>query len=141
MSGELQQIDIEKIMDEIRADIKEKGYTADMLDFQDVSIPERGFSYNESEFENLVNAINATCSVPWYRDLGNGGIKVFVKKVIRKIMTFLIAPIAEDQMKFNVNVANTVNQLAGYVKYQNDIIDDYKNRIIELEKKVKELEK
>lgn len=34
-----QSVNIQKIMEEIRAEIREKGYTADMLSFSDVPLP------------------------------------------------------------------------------------------------------
>lgn len=134
-------INVEKIMEEIRADIKEKGYTEDMLSFQDVKkVQATGFQYNEQECINLVNCVNRDAFIPWYRDLGQGGVKGFFKKVIRKMLVFLIAPMSDEQNRFNSDVTQTLNQFMGYIDMQNNQIEKYKKDIQLLERKIASLE-
>ncbi len=56
----MQKIDVEQIMNEIRAEIREKGYTENELKFQDIPIPavpgtDNG-KFNLAELHNQINA-------------------------------------------------------------------------------------
>lgn len=134
-------IDVEKIMQQIRDDIKEKGYTNDMLSFYEVKIETDGVgSYNENEFKHILHNINVRCSIPWYRDISQGGVTAFVKKVIRKLCTFLIAPMSDDQNFYNAEVAKEFNQVAGYITQTEEQLELYKKNIELLEEKISKLE-
>jgi methyl-accepting chemotaxis protein len=140
--GTINTIDVEKIMEEIRAEIKEKGYTSDMLSFQDVqhTVVEE-YSYNEAEYLELVRRLNTDAYVPWYRDLGVNGVKRFVKKVIRRMISFVVAPMSEEQNRFNSEVCQAVNQLQGYIEQQKHVIETCQKNINLLEEKIARLEK
>lgn len=136
----MQEINVEEIMKEIREDIKNKGYTADMLSFNDVAVPnEEGYTYNYDELCRLVYQVNQCCSVSWARELPGNPIVVFIKKVIRLLVTFLIAPMSDEQNAFNGNTTRVINQLMGYIDAQNNKIESMEKNIEILEEKVAKL--
>lgn len=136
----MQEINVEEIMEEIREDIKNKGYTSDMLSFKDVAVPnEEGYTYNYDELCRLVYQMNQCCSVPWARELPGNVIVVFIKKVIRVLVTFLIAPMSDEQNAFNGNATRVINQLMGYIDVQNNKIESMEKNIEMLEEKLAEL--
>ena len=125
---EMQTIDVEKIMDEIRQEIREKGYNDSMLSFKDVDSseylkklkPEDVFDLAELEMQ--VQIANMRAEVPWYHQVEGSAIANFVKKVIRKLIRFVIIPINEEQNAYNAAAAESLTQLLAYVKEQEQTI-------------------
>ena len=103
-------VDIENIMDEIRSDIVSKGYKSDDVIFSEIPV---AVSYNglihSMDLEGSVRLLSARSNVQPYRELKSSGIlgsvKVFSKKVIRKIMKFYVEPVVYDQNAFNETAA------------------------------------
>lgn len=143
MSDVTNEINVEEIMEQIRREIKEKGYENDILSFDDVEADEGNVvlhdSFDEDVFTKEVMGLNHSWSVQTYRDLGSRGPVGFVKKVIRKCIRFYVDPVVEDQNQFNANLVRTVNLLNCYVREQNETINVLKKEIIELKKKNEEL--
>ncbi|MBQ9116204.1 MAG: hypothetical protein IJY04_04210 [Clostridia bacterium] len=112
------EINIEKIMDDIRSEIKEKGYTADMLSFSDVTgiTSELSDGFNYHELTVNLNVANDICMVPFDRPLPGNPIVVFIKKVIRKLIRFYIRPTVEQQNDFNAQMVRCVNILGNHAK-------------------------
>ena len=52
-----QPVNIQKIMEEIRAEIKEKGYTADMLSFSEIPLPAAASEADTADEEAAAQAI------------------------------------------------------------------------------------
>ena len=137
----MDRINVEEIMNEIREDIRQKGYTSDMLSFKDIECPiAYDYQYDNKEFLSILAGINANNNVAWYRDLHQGGIKGRIKKVIRKLIAFIIAPMSDEQNLFNVQVTQGFNQLCGYIEAQTAEIELYKKKVMLLEQKMQELE-
>lgn len=136
----MQEINVEEIMQKIREEIKNKGYTSDMLSFSDVETPsEEGYSYNYEELCRLVYQVNQSCSVAWVRELPGNPIVVFIKKIIRTLAAFLIAPMSDDQNVFNGSATRVINQLMGYINMQNGKIEEMERNMDLLEEKVARL--
>lgn len=135
------KIDVEKIMQEIREDIKEKGYTNEMLSFHEVQVQTEGVNtFNKNEYKHILHNINMNCNVPWYRDIAQGGVIGFIKKVVRKMCAFLIAPISDQQNLFNGEVTKEFNQITGYMDEIEEQFELYKKNIELLEEKISKLE-
>lgn len=135
-------IDVEKIMESIRAEIKEKGYTPDMLSFNDVKKVEgeyETFNYQELRFQ--VTEMNHHCVIPWYRDLYGNKIKQLFKKIIRKLISFIIAPMSEEQTRYNVETVRAMNQMVAYIEQQNEKIELYEKQIQTLEMNIAAIKK
>lgn len=103
-------INIEEIMAEIKREIKEKGLSGEMLSFEDVpyrKTPQAGGSVSEA-----LEYLNSNYNVQPYKELKGNALKVFFKKVIRKLTKFYIEPAVEDQNGVNSNIVTVLNSLA-----------------------------
>lgn len=138
---EMKIINVEKIMEEIRAEIKKKGYVDDLPDFSDtfctIAPSHRGI-FDKDEFQKSVQYLNENWNIQAYRQLvGNGlagKIKVLIRKIIRKCIKFYIEPIVEEQDKFNAKVTTSFNILTLYVTQMQEENDKLKKQIEQLEK-------
>ena len=127
----MKEINVEEIMEIIRQDIKNKGYTADMLSFKDVNTPiDSAGQFSLEEFRCTIGAISASRYVPGRTNdnIGNG-VKGLIKKVIRKLVWFIIAPISDGQNIYNEQVATALLQLQNYIEEQNRQMKEYKEKI------------
>lgn len=136
----MQQINVEHIMEEIRAEIREKGYTADMLSFTDVPLP--------AEHENMTDGISAadavgrmrrTSFIAWRRPV-NSGMKGIVKRALYKLTGFIVAPVTEDQTAFNVSAVSMAEQIGAVLEAQQKELVQQKETIEFLQKRISRLE-
>jgi len=72
--------------------------------------------YNTSLMEQHREAMNAVSEISYYRPLtaSRSILKkpiIFIKKILRKMMCYLIQPIADDQTEFNRASTATVNEM------------------------------
>lgn len=134
-------INIEKIMEEIREDIKAKGYTNDMLSFDEVvTIKGTEGDFNRQEYDTALNYLNHSYHVPSLRPLGGNPLFVFVKKVIRKLTKFYVEPIVASQNEYNAFNVRVLNGLSKRVMSEDaDTIPEMLKRIEMLEMQVKTL--
>ncbi len=133
-------INIEEIMAEIKRGIREKGLTADMLSFEDVPYEKpvdmtSGTSVEESD--EALRYLNTHYYIQPYKELGGNPLKVFFKKVIRKLTKFYVEPVVFEQNEFNANTAKVLNTIRNSVG--DAAAPDYSGRIEVLELAQKEL--
>ena len=124
-------INIEEIMADIKREIKEQGLTGDMLSFEDVpykKTPQAGGSVKEA-----LDFLNSNYNVQPYKELKGNPLKVFFKKVIRKLTKFYVEPITEEQNGINSGIVTALNGLS------ENTSDDMANRVETLELANKEL--
>ena len=86
----MRQVNVEEIMEEIKDEIKEKGYTDDMLSFSDIPLAN----------VDLAGQMKDAAFIAWRRPVSQG-VKGIIKRIIRKCVGFVIAPVTEDQTRFN----------------------------------------
>lgn len=140
MSEAISPINIEEIMQQIRNEIVESGYTDDMLSFDDVELDDGNFqfdTFNKEDFNKEVYDLNHRWNIQTYRNLGSGGIVGFIKKVVRKMIRFYVDPVVEDQNQFNADLVKTMNLMSCYIQEQDATIAILKNRIQKLEEAVR----
>ena len=101
-------INIEETMTEIKQKIKEQGLTADMLSFEDVPYKKNAQSGSASE---ALDYISTHYYIQPYKELQGNGIKVFFKKVLRKLMKFYVEPVVFEQNDFNANAVTVIKSL------------------------------
>ena len=102
----MDSINVEQIMQEIRAQIKEKGLNTEIMPFEDIPFPEnRVDAFDKLEKEN--KQLRAESNVPYYYEMPKG-IKTFIKKVIRKAVHGVVAPILDNQNRFNADVVDNL---------------------------------
>lgn len=128
------EINIEKIMEEIRQDIKNKGFVEIAPRFEDIplSYSDMGMEseeFDRTEFQKSLDYINLNWDVPYYFNIGSKKITVFIKRVIRKLVKFLVWPINQKQNEMNANFVRSINQIRNYI----DNEDNIKNQVDNLE--------
>lgn len=120
-------INIEEMMNDIRTEIKEKGYSADMLSFDDVvaSINRNADTvyvnncdskFSVNDYNSVVSYLNAAQAVPVSMPLPGNPIIVFIKKIIRRLTRVTIRPITEHQTEYNAYTARAFEMIGTYVE-------------------------
>lgn len=162
MSEAIKEINIEEIMKEIRADIQTRSMLENIPDFADIDVsPDMINATNTMETLDIAECIrdlNDTYEVGYFELYQGNPLKVFIKKVLRKILKFLILPITERQNLFNANVVKYVNakekagtdsvQIAGmsgeqlekYFMNQEKLVESLESKVILMEERIRTLE-
>jgi len=106
-------INIEEIMADIRKKIKEENLTADMLSFEDVPYkkPVQVQPNTLEAADESLRYLNTRYYIQPYKELKGNPIKVFFKKVLRKLVKFYIEPVVFEQNDFNANTVAVLNTL------------------------------
>ena len=137
-------VDVEKIMQEIRDEIKQKGLDKELLSFEPVRSKNISETYDCFDYEGFldnVDKINRTCLLQPNKPITGNPIAVLVKKTIRKLTRFYIAPIVCDQSEFNVSVTRATNAIRYYIdecRKDKEQIEELLSRVEALEKQLKE---
>ena len=130
--SETNGIDVTKIMEEIRANIKESGADRIPLSFRDTSS-----GASASTLDEAVRYLAYNYEVTAYRMLEGNKLKRFFKKCIRKAGSFFVLPIVAQQNKLNYHYY----MVCEAVKNQKNEIEDLQKTLTSLEAKVDALEK
>lgn len=130
--SETNGIDVTKIMEEIRANIKESGADRIPLSFQDTSS-----GASASTLDEAVRYLAYNYEVTAYQMLEGNKLKRFFKKCIRKAGSFFVLPIVAQQNKLNYHYY----MVCEAVKNQKNEIADLQKTLSDLESKVDALEK
>ncbi len=135
-------INIEEIMDEIRQNIKDRGYDKAPVSFEQIeihsSVLKIGTGYDSDEFMNELEFLDSNCTTSFHVSIAGGNpFSVFIKKVIRKMTRFIVAPLVDSQNAYNVSNVKCMNQISEFISE----MEQYKTRIEQLEKELKELKK
>lgn len=136
--AENKEINIESIMQEIRNDIREKGYTSDLLSFDDIIVDTSSINavkFDKVKFNEDMYSINHEWDVQAYRPLQGNKIAVFFKKVIRKCVYFFVEPIVLSQDGFNASLVRMMNQMNCYIEERDHEIAQLKEEIEQLKEK------
>lgn len=136
--AEENNINIENIMEQIKNDISAKGYTNDLLSFDDVVVDVSSMNvlkFDRVKFNEDLYVANHEWEVNPYRPLQGGKVRVFIRKVIRKLVYFFVEPIVMAQDGFNASIVRMMNQMSCYIDEQNKEIESLKAKISELEGK------
>jgi len=133
MENNGQTIDVKQIMEEIRREIKDKGYKNEDISFSDIPMSgsRSAMPYSDQFIKNF-SALREQHSVIAKRTLVSnrvfGSLIIAVKKIIRKLMSFYIEPIVADQ--------NAINSLSVACIVEMHLeMESMRNRIELLEKK------
>ena len=152
------EINVENIMNEIRADIKKRGLTDDALPFDSVSEHDvmRRTDFDMNALEMALSKYAMTCKIDPYPPIlkSKGGLlgsfQVLFKKVIRKCVNFHVTPIVlaiNDSNNENLENLKQIRDLAKIqaTKEEQEIVSIELNRNLKkanviLETKNSELE-
>ena len=107
-------INIEEIMADIRKKIKDENLTADMLSFEDVPYkkPVQVKAGTLEAADESLRYLNTRYYIQPYKQLQGNPVKVFIKKVLRKMIKFYIEPVVFEQNDFNANTVVVLNTLS-----------------------------
>lgn len=112
-------------MAQIKREIEEKVLTSDMLSFEDVPYKKpvqvdavAGTSLSAAN--EALTYINAHHYIQPYKPLPGNPIKVFFKKVIRKLTKFYVEPIVFEQNSFNAAAVNVLNVMKSAAESRQD---------------------
>lgn len=118
-------VDVQKIVEEIRAQICRDGVREQVPAFSRIAVPgdNNGVPTQErqnkwDEFIENLRVVNLSYDNPYYWELGPRGVKTFVKRVIRKILKFLLLPILAKQNEFNAHTVRCLNAMRELVEEQ-----------------------
>ncbi|MGN0838689.1 MAG: hypothetical protein ACI4NN_06355 [Pyramidobacter sp.] len=141
-------INVEKIMEEIRREIKEKGLTNDVLSFENIPVPDELSTsedtigdFDRQKFLSSSRAVNRSYRVSLWRPLSGSRLKQFVKKVIRRLIRPIVQPVIEDQTAFNSAVMRNLNEVRNYVIKNDDAEKSRDKQYADLLKKAEQMEK
>lgn len=132
MSNNIQSIDVEKIMEEIRANISARGETEEVLSF-DESFADAEYDneivgsvdYNEKELHHFLVSANQEHNIPFYQMIPKGGFKSFIKRSIRKMIAFVVLPLRDAQNRYNANVVQVLTQMEAYSLEQKQYMKEH----------------
>ena len=134
-------IDVQQIMADIKNEIKEKGYTSDMLSFKDINGGRlASCEFSLEEFKNIIVSMEDTKIIPWQQNNLGHGLKGFIKKIIRKLVGFVIAPVSDGQNEYNQYVTSAFYQMLGFIEKQDEMIEQHESRINTLLDRIEQLE-
>ena len=120
MENEHIEVDVKKIMREIRAQIHMEEELERLPAFEDIPIrdPEQMNAIRAeqsrpdwAQTEESLSYLNVYYTVPYYWDFTGGRIKVFLKRVVRKLAKCLLSPIVEKQNELNARIVRCLNNL------------------------------
>ncbi len=123
------KIDVEKIMEEIRDEIKKNGYESSKQKFEDVKI--NNSIYSEENFNIAKSAINNSWHLKIFAPIPGHGLKHFIKRLVRKIVRAAFYQQFEIQQTFNENVVKAINELSALVKEQEERIEMLESQLSE----------
>ena len=131
------KIDVEKIMERIRQEIKDTGADKIPLSFEERKtdrIEDTAVDSDGSRLDEAVKYISYNYEVQPYQQLTGNPVKVFIKKAIRKTASFFFLPVVGQQNTLNFNYF----LVSEAVRDQKKEIEELKKTVDELTKKAKE---
>lgn len=132
----MSELNVEKIMEEIREEIRGKGYTNDILSFSDIMVDEKGVDVEKFERvrfnEELIN-LNMLWNVNPVRPIEKkpgikGKLICLYRKIVRRCIRTYISPIVWEQDTFNATTVRVLNMVNLYME-ENARLSEEVNRL------------
>ena len=116
------EVNIENILSEIKQEIELKGYHEDILSFDEIPIGnDRKINNDKFDINSLkesLSYINSYYEIQINRPLTGNILVKGIKKIIRKLINFQLAPIVERQNYFNAHTVRVLNNITKYIDEQ-----------------------
>ncbi len=113
-------VNVSEIMEHIRTEIQEKGYSSDMLSFSDVPLETEGDdptdTFDMDALQNSLQYYNNHHTVPLERPLKGNPFTVLLKKIMRHFLRFYAEPYAAEQNSLNACTAQAQAQIGLYIQ-------------------------
>jgi len=128
-AGNKTEIDIEKIMDEIRADIEARGFVDDCVPFDAIDLnelkPLESVPFNLQTMELELSRFLAVANINPYREIGAkrgliGKLSRSFKKMVQRCINFHITPIVWDITASNNQALEFMRCCRDFAKQQID---------------------
>lgn len=122
--GNMQIVDVEKIMDEIRREIADKGYKEEDLHFEDIALSAEepsSLKYSRADAEKQLDYLSFHSNNPVFFPLSGNPIKTFVQRVVRRFFLFVIYPAFQFQNKHNATVTRFLKQTMNYMNENEEL--------------------
>ncbi len=138
-------VDVEAIMREIRADIEMQEDLKNLPDFE--SIPMQmgeaavvPVSYQDwALYEQSMDYINTHYELQYYWPFTGNPVKVFLKRVVRKLLKCMLYPLLMLQNRLNAHIMRCLGQIRFYVNEDRDTADCLREETAALRRQVEEL--
>lgn len=152
MSDQMKEINIEKIMEEIREDIKNRGYKDEDIDFENITGNVKAVlgvktDFSAFELKHAVEGAAGQHKIEYYRMIPKGGLKSFIQRSIRKMVRFMMIPMVDQQNQFNYQMVVCMRQMEAYVnecdsrlEQKDQVIDGLEEEIFQLKNRCEALE-
>ncbi len=125
----MERINTEQIIREIEEEVRD--FPTSRVKFSDLPTgnePVDLLPYQPKAVNNAFRTMRKHANVVWYRSL-RPGFRGVIEKVVRKMVTFLIAPISEEQSRFNYSTENTIERLYALVLEQQKRIEELESKL------------
>ena len=132
----MDQINVEKIMESIREEIKTSGADKIPLSFDDSKNHLPASEDPSDRLSSAIKYLSYNYEVQPYQMLTGNPVKVFIKKVFRKIGSFFFIPIVGQQNILNYHfflVSEAVADQKNEIEELKGILDDLNGKIDKLE--------
>lgn len=147
------EINVEKIMREIRADMAAEearmatGFEEIAVDGIDLS-PIGESAADCRALERNMAAMTVGWEVSFFRPIPGNRIKVFCKRVVRKLIRFCVEPITKDVSRFNRMVQSSLGdirilvvELFGLNRRREEELEQLRREVAELRQRLENMEK
>ena len=135
----MQEINVDKIMEEIREEIEEKGIKNQPLEFADVNqavdfleLPKK---YDKDMMHRELVNLNGVWDTSLDELQSNNPLKRAVKKAIQKAVRMVVNSHVAKQVAFNASVVDSINMLDCLAKENEDL----KEEVRQLKEQMKQL--
>ena len=144
---EINGINTVKIMEDIRSTIPEREEGWKELRFEDVPADttealaqDSSIGFDRNDFDQNVGGALAAWQIPFFRPLPDGPVKKFFKRVVRKLIRFVVDPLTQDCTNFNGSVARSLGLLRRYMRERDAAELHYEAEIARLNRRIRDLE-
>lgn len=108
----MEQINVQILIEEIRAEIAHKHLVPNDLNFDDVQCVGGAVQgYRPKALQGALQSVGEGAAVNCRETITGNAVAVFIKKALRKLMLFFVEPIVAQQNAFNSAVAQALNQM------------------------------
>ncbi len=126
----MNEINVEKIMAEIREEIKQKGFDSKQLSFEKKTAEKKsGPVFDMKELDQALFDLNHNYEVAHDRPYTAGGIKKLFQKFAKKSTQFYTEPQLKDLNNVNGLETKTLNLMSYYIK-EDKAYKDFKKDVL-----------
>ncbi len=136
----MEKIDVQEIMEGIRKEIADRGYTKEEISYaqalanMDAASLDR--CYNPRALKMKYEYVRGHYNNPIYFELKGNPVKVLFQKVVRRLFLFVIYPAFHFQNVYNEAVADCIRQMKNYIE-ENEQLKRMPAKMAALEKQVR----